>query len=641
MRKKMIVTFVIVVFALFGLIFRLMYIEYTSGEKYEKKVLSQLGYDSKTIAYQRGSIIDTKGSILATSVDVYNVILDCKVLSQETEKVEPTLQALATAFDDLSYDELYAKYQANITSQYQVLLKKQSYDSVQKFIAMQDDSENYPNISTSGVWMEKEYERQYPYNSLASSIIGFVSSGNVGTTGLENYYNSTLNGINGREYGYLNSDSNFEKTIKEAEDGETLVTTIDINIQTIVENKINEFMQNYANNYIEGDGAKNISVVVMNPNTGEILALADDKEYDLNNPRDLSSYYSEEELAALSDEEKYEKLNEIWQSYAISSTYEPGSTAKPFTVACGLETGALSGNEVYYCQGYETVNGQKISCVSIYGHGSETIEEALMDSCNASLMQMAETIGVANFTKYQNVFGFGLKTNIDLPGEARTDSLIYTADSMSAVDLATNAFGQNFNTTMIQLSSAFCSLINGGNYYQPHVVRKILDSEGNTISTIEPTLLKQTISEETSDILRQYLVSVVSDGTGKTAKVNGYSMGGKTGTAEKIPRDKTNYLVSFIGFAPAENPEVVIYAVVDQPNVEEQSHSTYAQQLVKDILSEVLPYMNIYMDEELVPEDSETAETAVAEEQPAESTPEDTPEASAEESAEESPAVNE
>ncbi|MCR5272372.1 MAG: peptidoglycan glycosyltransferase [Lachnospiraceae bacterium] len=634
-RKKLILSFGIVVLALFGLIFRLMYIEYTSGEKYEKKVLSQQEYDSKTIAYQRGNITDTKGSVLATSVDVYNVILDCKVLSQEKENIEPTLKALATAFEDLDYDELYQKLKDNPSKQYMVLEKKKSYDEVQKFIQMQDDSENYPNISSSGVWMEKEYERQYPYSSLASSIVGFVSSGNVGTTGLENYYNTTLNGTNGREYGYLNSDNNYEKTIKEAEDGMSIVTTIDINIQSAVEQKIQDFIANYTNGYREGRGATNISVLVMDPNNGEILALADDKEYDLNNPRDLSGYYTEEELAGLSDEDQYNALNEIWQSYGVSSTYEPGSVAKPFTVAIGLETGTLTGNEVYYCDGYEIVGGSRISCVSIYGHGEETVEGALMDSCNDALMQMSYSIGIENFTKYQNVFGFGLKTNVDLPGEARTDSLIYTADNMTAVDLATNSFGQNFNTTMIQLGSSFCSLINGGYYYQPHVVRKILDSDGNTISTVSPTLLKQTVSEETSDTVRGYLVSVVSDGTGATAKVNGYSMGGKTGTAEKVGRDGENYLVSFIGFAPAENPQVVIYAIIDEPNVEDQAHSSYAQQLVKDILTEILPYMNIYMDEELVPEESE--EEAVVEvqaEETVEGTTGDTAEVTAEPEAE-------
>jgi len=605
MQRKLIVVFTVIIVAMFGLIFRLMYIENTSGEKYEKKVLSQQEYDSQSIVYQRGNITDTKGTVLATSIDVYNVILDSKVLNQEEENIEPTLKALVEVFPELDYSTLYNKVISSPNNAYAVLLKQKTYEEIQPYYELREDTENHPNISKSGVWMEKEYIRKYPYNSVASSVIGFVSGGNVGTTGLENYYNSTLNGIDGRKYGYLNSDNNFEKTIKDAEDGNTLVSTIDINIQKVAEKYIEEFNASYANSYRQGNGSNNIGVLIMNPNDGSILALADDKEYDLNNPRDLTRFYSEEQIAAMTDEDQYNALNEIWQIYGITSTYEPGSTAKPFTVATGLETGTLTGDEVYLCDGYETFYGQQIKCVSIWGHGYETVEKALMDSCNDSLMQMSYSIGIDNFTKYQNVFGFGLKTNVDLPGEARTDSLIYTKDNMRGVDLATNSFGQNFNTTMIQLGSAFCSLINGGYYYQPHIVRKILDSDGNTVTNVEPVLLKQTISNETSNTVRGYLKSVVKDGTGSTAKVNGYSMGGKTGTAEKIPRADKNYLVSFIGFAPADNPQVMIYVTIDTPNVEEQYHSTYAQEVAKKILKEILPYMNIYMDEELVPEETE------------------------------------
>jgi stage V sporulation protein D (sporulation-specific penicillin-binding protein) len=228
----------------------------------------------------------------------------------------------------------------------------------------------------------------------------------------------------------------------------------------------------------------------------------------------------------------------------------------------------------------------------------ETVEQALMNSCNDALMQMSYSIGVDNFTTYQQIFGFGQKTNIDLPGEARTDSLIYTADNMTAIDLATNSFGQNFNTTMIQTATAFCSLVNGGSLYQPRVVEKITDEDGNTIETMSPTLLRQTVSEGTSDLLKSYMYSVVSSGTGATAKVDGYSMGGKTGTAQKAGRDGVNYLLSFIGFAPVDDPQLVIYCVVDEPNVQEQWHSTFAQNIVREILEEILPYMNIYRDEE-------------------------------------------
>lgn len=602
MQKKLIVMFGVISILLVGLIGRLMYIEYTSGEKYEKIVLSQQGYDSQTIPYQRGDIVDTKGTVLATSIAVYNVILDCSVLTSKEEYIEPTINALLSCFEELTSEQLYGYVREQPESRYIVLAKKLPYETVQKFIGLQeqtDEKGNLVNPKIKGVWFEKEYQRQYPYGELASAVIGFTTTGNLGINGLENYYNSTLNGVNGREYGYLNSDSNFEKTIKDAVDGNTLITTLDANIQKVVEDKIKEFNEAYTGNYREGEeGASHVAVLVMNPNNGDVLAMANYPNYDLNNPRDLSQYYTEEELEGLDEDAKLDLLNELWQNFCITYTYEPGSTAKPFTIAAGLEMGSIAATDSFYCDGFEEVGGHKIKCVNKYGHDMETLEQVLMNSCNDAMMQMSYKIGIENFTKYQQIFGFGQKTNIDLPGEARTDSLLYTESTMTPVDLATNAFGQNFNCTMIQLASAYCSLVNGGSLYQPRLVSAIADENGNIIEEIMPTLLRKTISENTSDTLKSYMYSVVSGGTGATAKVDGYSMGGKTGTAEKAGRDHVNYIVSFIGFAPVEEPELVIYCTVDEPNVEDQPHSTYAQNIVREILEEILPYMNIYPDEE-------------------------------------------
>ena len=601
MQKKLLIVFSLISVALIGLIGRLMYIEYTSGAKYEKIVLSQQEYDSSNIPYRRGDIVDTKGTILATSTDVYNVILDCKVLNSDEKKIEPTITALVQCFPDLNADELRQLIQNEPNKQYNVLEKRLPYDQIQGFVTLQEDKKNNPDID--GVWFEKEYIRKYPYGSIGSSVIGFTTSGNVGMAGIENSYNSTLNGINGREYGYLNSDNNFEKTIKAAEDGNVVVSTIDLNIQSIVEEKVAQFQIDNANVAREGAGSKHTAVVVMNPQNGEVLAMAQYPNYDSSNPRDLSAYYTQEQIDAMSDDEKLDALNGLWQNYCLTETYEPGSTAKPFTVAAGLETGTLSGDETYLCDGSELVSGSTIHCVNRNGHGLEGIREALMNSCNDALMQMSYAIGVDNFVEYQKIFGFGQKTNIDLPGEARTDSLIYTRDSMTAVDLATNSFGQNFNTTMIQMSGAFCSLINGGYYYQPHVVKKITDEDGNTIQTMDNTLIKQTVSEATSEKIKGYLYSTVSEGgTGKYAKVNGYSMGGKTGTAQKIPRGQGNYLVSFIGYAPQEKPQLMVYVIVDEPNAEDEAHSSYAQGIAQEIFAETLPYLNIYPDEPMAAE---------------------------------------
>ncbi|MBR2402612.1 MAG: peptidoglycan glycosyltransferase [Lachnospiraceae bacterium] len=604
MQKKVIVSFSLVALLLIGLSGRLMYISYTSGEKYEKIVLSQQQYDSKSIPYQRGDIVDAKGTVLATSIAVYNVILDCSVLNSDEKYLVPTVEALVECFPEhVTAEQIYTYARDRKDSMYIVLAKRLSYDTVQQFIEIQeatDEKGNKINPYVKGVWFEKEYQRQYPYGALASSVIGFTASGNVGVNGLESYYNSTLNGIDGREYGYLNADSDFEKTIKDAIDGNTLVATLDATIQTVVEKKIAEFNEVYKNNYRRGEGAEHIAVIVMNPNNGDVLAMANYPNYDLNNPRDLSAYYSESEIAAMDDDTKLKKLNELWQNFCVYYTYEPGSTAKAFTIATGLETGTVFTGDVYECDGHEMIPGYSspIHCVSKYGHGAQTIKDALMNSCNDALMQMSYRIGVQNFTEYQHTFGFGQKTNIDLPGEARTDSLLYTVDNMKKIDLATNSFGQNYNCTMIQMASAFSSLVNGGHLYQPRMVKAIADENGNIIKEVTPTLLRETVSKETSDTLKRYLYATVSDGTGQTAKVDGYSLGGKTGTAEKIPRDDVSYLVSFIGFAPVENPELVIYCIIDEPNVDDQPHSTFAQNIVREILEEIMPYMNIYPDEE-------------------------------------------
>lgn len=609
MQKKLVVLFVIIALLLLGLIVRLMYIEHTSGKKYEKKVLSQQKYDSTVIPYQRGNITDCKGTILATSVDVYNVILDCKVLNSDSADIDPTIDALITCFPQLNETDLRNLITDKPKSQYNVLAKKLSYEEIQAFEDMQAaEKENSDKKSSdaekkgkiNGVWFEKEYQREYPYGSLASAVVGFTTSGNLGMNGVENSYNSVLNGTNGREYGYLNSDSNFEKTVIDAQNGNDVTLTIDANIQKIVEDKIAAFEEEYRDAAREGAGSKHVGVIVMNPQNAEVLAMANYPNYDSSNPRDLSAYYTQEEIDAMDDDAELDALNQLWSNFCITYTYEPGSTVKPFTVACGLDTGTLDPNRTFICDGYETISGHDIHCVNTNGHGLETVEDALKNSCNDALMQMSYDIGPENFSKYQQIFGFGTKTNIDLPGEARTDSLIYTEDQLSTINLATNSFGQNFNVTMIQVASAFCSIINGGNYYQPHVVKKITDENGNVIQEDNGTLLKKTVSSSTSELLKQYLYATVSDGTGKYAKVPGYSMGGKTGTAQKLPRGQGNYLVSFIGFAPVDNPHLLVYVVVDEPNAEEEFHSTFAQEIAKGIFEETLPYLNIYPDEDIV-----------------------------------------
>lgn len=600
MQRKLLISFLIICALFVGLIGRLMFIEYSSGERYEKIVLSQQEYDSTTIPFQRGNIVDSKGTVLATSVDVYNVILDCKVLNaNDATVIASTVEAVAECFPEIGREAVEEELGDNPDSQYSVLAKKVSYEEMSKFTDLQEErrEDDDPDNNITGVWFEKEYKRVYPYGSMAAATLGFTTSGNVGVVGLENQYNSVLNGVNGRSYGYLNNDSDLERTVIEAQNGNTLVTTLDANIQSIVEQEILNFNQQYTNE--NGLGSKNTAVLVMDPDTGGILAMAQYPGFDLNNPWDLSAYYTPEELAAMSEQDQLNILNQLWKNYAVTNTYEPGSTAKPFTVAGGLESGALKGDETFVCDGGEQIAGCNVRCVNRNGHGLETIQDALVNSCNDALMQMSYRIGPITFSQFQSLFGFGQRTWIDLPGETSTASLIYDEEALeSTINLATNSFGQNFNVTMVQMASAFCSLVNGGRLYQPHLVERITDDAGNTVQEIEPVLRKQTISKEVSDQMKQYLRAVVTEGSASIAGVDGYDVGGKTGTAQKFDtetgqRAEGKYLVSFIGYAPQEHPEVLVYVIVDEPNVEDQAHSSYALGIAHNILQQILPYMNI------------------------------------------------
>ena len=622
-----------------------MYDWFISTE-YKKRVLAQQDTKSQTLPYKRGDIYDRNGTVLATSEKVYNLILDPGVLwknyDEDAKKdcVEPTLSALVEYFD-LDRSELNTIMQEKKDSHYVMLKKQLTKSEVQDFEEAMDDKDS----RIEGVWLEDTYIRRYPYDSLACNVIGYTVSGNVGQYGIEQQYSDTLNGEDGRTYNYLNEDLEQEKNVRAAVDGDSVMSTIDVTLQEIVEKAIDDFQEKYTNNFREGEaGSKTAAAIMMDPNTGEILAMASNRKYDLNQPYDLvaNGIATQEESDAMTEEERLDKLNELWRNFCVSDTYEPGSTAKPITVAAALESGVVHDGDTFLCDGRQNVGGHEIWCAKKIGHGVIDLEGSLKFSCNDALMQIAAKLGEEEYSKYQNLFNLGLRTGIDLPGEARTDSLIYYAQDlapsdnlvMGATDLATNSFGQNFNVTMVQLISAFSATINGGYYYQPHVVKKIMDSNGGTVKNVEPILLRRPISSKTSALIRQYLYATMygaqdangNNATGRAARIAGYAMGGKTGTAEKIPRDKTNYLVSFIGFAPADSPQVVLYVVVDEPNAPKQSTSSFAQEIWKNIMKQALPYLNIYPTEE-IPEDMKAeveaeqaaaAETAASEEESSE-----------------------
>lgn len=593
MQANFVLVFCAILILFGGLIGRIVYLNKQNGERYERKVLSQQSFVSNTIPYKRGTITDRNGAILAKSDKVVNVILDPKVLLTDKNNIKVTLEAISEIFE-MDYSDLSARLNENSESSYVILRKHQEYNKKAEFekrTEEQKKASRYERIV--GVWFEDEYIRSYPYGSLASNILGYTNSGNAGSWGVEQYYNTTLNGTNGRIYGYYDSELNLVRTEKSAVNGYNLVTTIDANVQQIVEKHVKDFRDTI--------GSENIGVILMDPNSGEIYAMVSNGGFDLNNPRDLSSYFTEDELERMDDDAKINFLSEkVWKNYCISDAIEPGSTFKPFTVAAALEEDKISPDATYECTGSRLVGGWVITCNKKSGHGYVTLTQALTNSCNPALMTIGDKLGRDLFCQYQYHFGFGKKTGIDLPGEGV--GILKTVAELNVTELATSSFGQTSTVTMIQLISGFASLVNGGHYYQPHVVKEIVNDNGATVEEKSPVLVKETISAATSQFLKEAAYLTVEEGTATVAKMEGYLVGGKTGTAQKLPRSKTNqkYIVSFIGSVPADNPELIIYVAIDEVHDEEKkASSSVASALTKNILSEVLPFLGIYPDGEI------------------------------------------
>ena len=569
MKKKLLVLFFIVLIVFSSLGYRLYRIVKKDGEKYKKQVLSQQAYDSKPIPARRGKILDTNGTVLAASEKVYNVILDAVQMTDQKEYIEPTIRALSEKLG-LNADEIRQYVKEHPDSRYYVLKKQLSFADISAFKDLTNPESKHYNKNIQGVWFEDGYRRTYPNKTLASDVIGFTTSDGNGLYGLEEYYNDTL-----------------------------------------------------------GDGANNTGCIIMDVNTGAILAMASYPQFDLNDTKNTEpligrplvdekgnpvrdehynyEYITQENLGTLEGDLLLQQYNSLWRNYCISDTYEPGSVAKPFTVAGALEAGKITGNEVYTCQGFLEVGGHRIACHGV--HNEVSVERAIEVSCNVTMMHIAEATGAETFATFQNIFNFGLKTGIDSAGEARTQGLTYSADQLGSAELATNSFGQGFNVTMIEMISAFSSLVNGGYYYEPHLAKQIISPGGAVMKNISPRILKQTISASVSDKIKEYCKQVVAgpEGTGKTARPAGYMIGGKTGTAETLPRStKKWYVVSFMGFAPVDHPQIAIYVVVDRPNAARQDDAKFATRIVRQILTEALPYLNIPMTEPL--SDEEKAE---------------------------------
>lgn len=593
--KQTLFLFFVLVFLLFAaLMVKIYRLNRDSGDAYKKQVLSQQSYTNTVLNFRRGAIKDRNETILAQSVRKFNLIIEPKTLLADAEAKTETLAKIAQyfAFDTSAIEQIITEHPE---SMYQHVegLKELTTEQITGF-----QEEMKTNKKVAGVWFEEVFTRDYPLDTIACNIIGFTSSENQGTYGIEGSYNDQLNGKNGREYGYFDADLNFQRTVKKATNGNSVVLTIDANVQRVIEQQIKKYNKDV--------GAENIAVMVMNPNNGEILAMASQNSYDLNNPRDLSLMYSQEEILGMDEDTVTKNLMSMWANFCVSHAYEPGSTFKPFTVAAALDEGVIKDSNSFGCAGVLNVAGSEIHCSNRSGHGTLTLQQSMMESCNSALMQIGAKLGRNKFSKYNQVFGFGQKTGIDLPGEMAGQ--IHTKEELNPVELATSSFGQTQTVTMIQMAAAFSSLVNGGDYYQPHIVKEIQNENGAVVDSVDPIVVKKTVSEATSSLIRKYMKVTVEEGTAAPAQVKGYSIGGKTGTAQKRPVTDKKYLVSFLGCAPADDPQAVIYVIIDEPNVEDQAHSTYATEFASKIMKKIFPFLGIYSDQPAKTEEPQSGE---------------------------------
>lgn len=586
---------VVILMVLGGQVFR---INYTHGDTYAKAVLDHQTYTSTELPYKRGQILTSDGTVLAYSERVYNLILDVKQMLSDEAYKEPTLSALVKCFD-LDRGELETRVANNPDSRYQKLLKNLTSDEIEEFKTLADDKTEGKNIE--GVWFEDSYIRKYPLGTFACDTVGFASANNGGELGIESQYDDELTGTNGTTYSYVDEGLEVTETQKAAVDGNNIVTTIDYNVQSVIEQCIKE--------YNEEKPSKNTAVVVADPSNGEILGMASYPTFDLNKPRDISGLYTDEQIATMTDDGYKNALYSLWTNYCVSESYEPGSTFKPVTVASALEEGVVKDGDTYVCNGYEMIGPDRLKChvYSSGGHGTLTVEQAVMNSCNPYMIHLALELGNAKFAEYQSLFGFGQTTGIDLPGE--TTGIVY-GDKMTTIDAACNSFGQTINVNMMQMMASYCSIINGGMLYQPHVVKRIESANGEVVKENKATLIRQTVTMSTSKLLRRYLKNTVESGTAKKVAVTGYSVAGKTGTAQKSPRSENKWLISFIGHAPADNPKFAIYVIIDEPDgtTGTSGNSADVLQLSHDILEKLLPYMSVYKDALDEPVDTSNSE---------------------------------
>ena len=564
-KKKILVVFLCAVTVILALVGRLVYLMVFDAEYYQKKA-EALHEREREIKAARGEIIDANGTVLATNKTVCTI----SVIHSQITDSERVIQALAQTLE--MEEEIVRKKVEKVSSMERI---KTNVDK--------ETGDKIRDMELDGVKVDEDFKRYYPYNELASKVLGFTGGDNQGIIGLEVKYEEYLKGINGMIL--TTTDARGVELEGVAEDrlepvaGNTLQISLDYNIQT--------YAQQMAEKVMEEKQADKVAILLMNPQNGEILAMVNVPEFDLNDPFTLNTG---EESSNMSDEEKQGALNQMWRNGCINDTYEPGSTFKIITASACLEEGVVHLDDSFSCPGYRIVEDRKIRCHKVGGHGAETFVQGIQNSCNPVFIDIGLRLGVDNFYKYFQQFGLLNLTGVDLPGEAGT--IMHKKENIGLVELATMSFGQSFQVTPIQMATTVSSLVNGGRRITPHFGVRVLDSDGNEVEEFQYEEKKDIVSEETSVTMRMLLESVVSEGSGKNAYIEGYEIGGKTATSQTLPRSANKYISSFIGFAPADHPQVLGMCIIYNPQGVYYG-GTIAAPVIREIFENILPYLGI------------------------------------------------
>lgn len=562
-RKKTWIIFLAVFFVLLFLIGRLVYLMVFCSEYYGQKA-ENLHERERDIKAARGKIIDATGTVLATNQSVCTV----SVIHSQIEEPEKVIGALVTELG-LPEEEVRKRVE-----------KVSSIERVRTNVP-KETGDRIRSYGLAGIKVDEDYKRYYPYDSLASKVLGFTGADNQGIIGLEVKYDSYMQGTNGKILTLTDARGieieNAGETRMEPVNGCDLYISMDVNIQ--------QYCEQAAEKAYRKKQADSVSIIVMNPQNGELMAMVNYPEFDLNEPFTLTGVDAD----TVGGEEKQELLNQMWRNQCVSDTYEPGSTFKIITATAALEKGVVGLEDTFFCPGYKMVEDRRIRCAKTTGHGAETFETGIMNSCNPVFIELGERLGVENYYKYFNQFGLTQKTAVDLPGEAAT--IMHKKENVGPVELATISFGQSFQITPIQLVTTVSSIINGGTRVTPHFGVEIRTEDGTLVEKLEYETQENICSEETSETMKYLLEKVVSEGGGKNAKIEGYSIGGKTATSQTLPRSANRYISSFLGFAPADDPKVLVLALINDPQ------GTYyggliAAPVVREIMENILPYLD-------------------------------------------------